>query len=283
MAGLSDSLLSATKADNLFPRTGLSVVCVIAVCAAGLLLRGVSGGTASTAPLRHRIESAAARTAGGGLWSPASGVSRGRVQGSGRYRLMNAGFRADRCGLSPAGRQRLCPAGLNVPQDWRGGCQNKYNLPPNHRGRLPCPRRGRLLLGSLGRPHATLGTGSPQPWTPPAPPVAQGPPITIFKPGQFIAWVGDQPIQIGDVMPMVEQVMAAHLAELDPKVVEQQKTQIEQQKDKLMKQALDSSIQTKLLYLDFLRTIPADKKKEMLPKSPAGRRSSSSRSSCRTR
>ena len=101
---------------------------------------------------------------------------------------------------------------------------------------------------------------------PTAPPVVEEPPITIFKPGQIIAWVGDQPIQVGDVMPMVEQIMAPHLAELDPKVVEQQKAQIDQQKDKLMKQALDSSIQTKLLYLDFLRTIPADKKKEMLPK-----------------
>ncbi len=90
--------------------------------------------------------------------------------------------------------------------------------------------------------------------------------MTIFKPGQIIAWVGDQPIQVGDVMPMVEQIMAPHLAELDPKVVEQQKTQIDQQKDKLMKQALESSIQTKLLYLDFLRSIPDDKKKEMLPK-----------------
>ena len=32
-----------------------------------------------------------------------------------------------------------------------------------------------------------------------------------------------------------------------------------------MRQALESVIQTKLLYLDFLRTIPADKKKEVLP------------------
>jgi hypothetical protein len=101
---------------------------------------------------------------------------------------------------------------------------------------------------------------------PPAPPVAEEQPITIFKPGQIIAWVGDQPIQVGDIMPMVEQIMASHLSEMDPKVVEQQKAAIEQQKDKLMKQALDSSIQTKLLYLDFLRTIPADKKKEILPK-----------------
>ena len=89
--------------------------------------------------------------------------------------------------------------------------------------------------------------------------------MSVFRPSQIIAWVGDQPIQVGDVMPMVEQIMAPRLAELDPKIVEQQKAQIEQQKDKLMRQALESVIQTKLLYLDFLRTIPADKKKEALP------------------
>ena len=89
--------------------------------------------------------------------------------------------------------------------------------------------------------------------------------MSVFKPGQIIAWVGDQPIQVGDVMPLVEQVMAPRLAELDPKVVEQQKAAIEEQKEKLMRQALDGAIQTKLLYLDFLRTIPADKLKEALP------------------
>ena len=90
--------------------------------------------------------------------------------------------------------------------------------------------------------------------------------MTVFKAGQIIAWVGDQPIQLGDIMPMVEQIMAPYLAEMDPQVVEQQSAAIEQQKDKLMAQALESAIQTKLLYLDFLRTIPADKRKEILPK-----------------
>jgi len=99
----------------------------------------------------------------------------------------------------------------------------------------------------------------------PAPALREEPPVAVFKPGRIIAWVGDQPIQVGDVMPEVERVMAQHLAKLDPKVVEQQKAAIEEQKEKLMRQALQSSIQTKLLYLDFLRTIPADKMKEALP------------------
>lgn len=104
------------------------------------------------------------------------------------------------------------------------------------------------------------------PWMrPPAPPPPQEPPASVFKPSQIIAWVGDQPIQVGDVMPLVEQVMGPRLAEMDPQVVEQQKAAIEAQKEKLMRQALESAIQAKLLYLDFLRTIPADKMKEALP------------------
>lgn len=117
----------------------------------------------------------------------------------------------------------------------------------------------------VGGPPLVASLPPYAPWTRPALLPPRESPVAVFKPGQIIAWVGDQAIQVGDVMPLVEQVMAPRLAELDPKVVEQQKDQIEQQKEKLMRQALDSAIQTKLLYLDFLRTIPADKKKEILP------------------
>jgi hypothetical protein len=160
------------------------------------------------------------------------------------------------------------PPGLEVSQQQARRLPTSPQMPPTDGLRTaslsqPLPPGG----AQPWMPAAQGWTPPPsQVWIPTAAPVVEEPPIAIFKPSQIIAWVGDQPIQVGDVMPMVEQIMAPHLAELDPKVVEQQKAQIDQQKDKLMKQALDSSIQTKLLYLDFLRTIPADKKKEMLPK-----------------
>jgi hypothetical protein len=130
------------------------------------------------------------------------------------------------------------------------------------------PSNGPPLPDAALPPNQSPRTASlprPSPWTRSTPPPPQEPPALVFKPSQIIAWVGDQPIQVGDVMWMVEQSMASRLAELDPKVLEQQKSQIELQKDKLMRQALEVAIQTKLLYLDFLRTIPADKKKEALP------------------
>jgi len=89
--------------------------------------------------------------------------------------------------------------------------------------------------------------------------------VAAFKPGQIIAWVGDQPIQAGDLLPMVEQTLAPYLAKLPPEAVEAQKDAIDEQRRKLLEQVLTSSIDTKLLYLDFLRSIPADKRDEILP------------------
>lgn len=91
------------------------------------------------------------------------------------------------------------------------------------------------------------------------------PPVTVFKPSQIIAWVGDQPIQAGDLMPMIDQALAPHLEKIPPEELESHRAEIEAQKEIFLKQALTSAIETKLLYLDFLRTIPADKLKEALP------------------
>jgi parvulin-like peptidyl-prolyl isomerase len=89
---------------------------------------------------------------------------------------------------------------------------------------------------------------------------------TLFEQGKIIAWVGEQPIQVGDVMPMVEQTLAPYLAKMEPQVLEAQREQIEQQKQGLMKKALESAIESKLLYQDFLRAVPADKRDEILPR-----------------
>jgi hypothetical protein len=90
--------------------------------------------------------------------------------------------------------------------------------------------------------------------------------VAAFKPGQIIAWVGDQPIQAGDLLPMVEQTLAPYLDKMPAEAIEAQKYEIDAQRENLLKQALTSAIETKLLYLDFLRSIPADKRDEILPK-----------------
>jgi len=98
---------------------------------------------------------------------------------------------------------------------------------------------------------------------PPQPPRA--PVAKVFEPGQIIAWVGDQPIQSGDIMPTIEQMLAPALAKMSPEEIRSQQDQIDEQKQRLLQQALKNSVETKLLYLDFLRTLPDDKRKEILP------------------
>ena len=94
----------------------------------------------------------------------------------------------------------------------------------------------------------------------PAPPAKQ-----LFELGQIIAWVGDQPIQNGDIMPTIEQTLAPLLEKMSPDEIRSQQEEIEAQKRRLLQQLLTNSIETKLLYLDFLRNIPEEKRKEALP------------------
>jgi parvulin-like peptidyl-prolyl isomerase len=64
--------------------------------------------------------------------------------------------------------------------------------------------------------------------------------------------VGDQPILAGDLLGQVNQIIEAN----KDKIPEHQMDEI---RETVIKQALKSAIETKLLYLDFLRTVPADK------------------------
>jgi parvulin-like peptidyl-prolyl isomerase len=128
--------------------------------------------------------------------------------------------------------------------------------------RPQAPRVSRLYPTPPPNGTPPVGTSHQSQPVHPAPPA---PVAEVFKPGQIVAWVGDQPIQAGDLMPMVEQMLAGQLEKLPPEAIEAQKGQIEEAKQKLLKQALDGAIDTKLLYLDFLRSLPADKRDEVLP------------------
>jgi hypothetical protein len=107
------------------------------------------------------------------------------------------------------------PPSANAPPAARPA--NQLFPPP------PPPAVGRMLEEPRRLPPTDL-------------PLEPPPPANVFTPGQIIAWVGDEPIQVGDVMPMVE------------------------------RQSLKGAIELKLLYLDFVRGIPADKRTEFLPK-----------------
>ena len=75
--------------------------------------------------------------------------------------------------------------------------------------------------------------------------------LSLFEPAQRIAQVGDQPILAGDVMGLVNQVFEANkdkLAEFPPE-------ELERQKELLTRQYLKQLIESKILYVAFLREI----------------------------
>jgi len=253
---------------------GLSIVCFSAVLAAGVLVRA---GLADEPPPPPRFDTelnqpppapppAVYGSPPAGYAGPLSGAP---VPPAAAYGPPGQPYAAPAAAYSPPASAAYGPPGLGMYQQQVGRMPTSQPLLATDGPRTASLSPAFTPNGAqpwMQPPPPGWASGPPQAWTAPAPPVAEEPPATIFKPSQIIAWVGDQPIQVGDVMPMVEQIMAPHLEKLDPKVVEQQKAQIDEQKDKLMKQALESAIQTKLLYLDFLRSIPDDKRKEMLPK-----------------
>jgi hypothetical protein len=107
--------------------------------------------------------------------------------------------------------------------------------------------------------HWSAPGGTPN--TPPADVAAE-----IFKLGQIIAWVGDQPVLAGDLMWLIEQAMAPQLAKLSPDELRKLEKEIDRQKQAALKPALGNVVETKLLYLDFIRNLPTDKRKEVLPR-----------------
>lgn len=74
----------------------------------------------------------------------------------------------------------------------------------------------------------------------------------MFEPAQIIGIVGDQYILAGDVLGEANQM----LEEFKDKVSERE---YETQRKMLMQKLLERSIETKLVYGDFLRTIPANR------------------------
>jgi len=134
---------------------------------------------------------------------------------------------------------------------------------PQHRPQAPTGPRVSNLYPTP--PSAGTPPAGPAHRLPPVNPAPRQPVVEIFKPGQIVAWVGDQPIQAGDLTPMIEQGLASELAKLPPEAIEAQKDQLEALRETWLKQALEGAIATKLLYLDFLRSLPADKRDEVLP------------------
>ncbi|MBA2117652.1 peptidylprolyl isomerase [Bremerella alba] len=86
----------------------------------------------------------------------------------------------------------------------------------------------------------------------------------LFMPARIVAIVNGDPILAGDVLGPVNQMIDERMASLTP---EQRASvspeEIEQFKEQALKQMLPGLIDVKVVYLDFMRAIPADRLEEM--------------------
>jgi parvulin-like peptidyl-prolyl isomerase len=97
-------------------------------------------------------------------------------------------------------------------------------------------------------PQNPLAGPPPSPVEPPAaPPRVPG---ELFEAGQVMAVVGDEPILAGDMLGAVNLWLEANKSKIPP-------GQGDAFRKRLIEQALESEVQNKLLYLDFLRAIRA--------------------------
>lgn len=85
-----------------------------------------------------------------------------------------------------------------------------------------------------------------------------------FRPAEIIALVNGTPILAGDILGLVNETIQERLAEVPP----EQRSQITPEELKsfqaqAFRDMLPNFIETKMVYLDFMRNIPSDRHKEM--------------------
>jgi hypothetical protein len=111
---------------------------------------------------------------------------------------------------------------------------------------------------TFARPAAPQNVG-------PQRPIEEEPVITgdLFEPGEVLAIVGNQYVLAGDVLPHVNQVVDQYRANVPPAQLKAQEGQFQEQRRMLLAQLTGAHVDVKILYLAFLRKIPADKLKDV--------------------
>jgi hypothetical protein len=104
--------------------------------------------------------------------------------------------------MTPPPPQSPPPYGAPAPNDVYPTAA--YGFAPGSAANDPMLRRLPSAGGPTGDPGGPpLMAAAPQMLDAPTPPAKQ-----LFELGKIIAWVGDQPIQNGDIMPTIEQTLA---------------------------------------------------------------------------
>jgi parvulin-like peptidyl-prolyl isomerase len=101
-----------------------------------------------------------------------------------------------------------------------------------------------------------VGPASPPPTVPPAAAAPPVNPASLFEPALKVGLVGDQPILAGDLLGQINQMLASYVGKVP-------EDELNEQRKLLMKQLLPIVIDTKLVYLDFLREIPPERVPEI--------------------
>lgn len=87
---------------------------------------------------------------------------------------------------------------------------------------------------------------------------------SIFEAAETIARVGDQYVFQGELMGDANLMLAPFIARLGPEELEQNRIQIEAERNRLLAQLQQSAIDRKMMFVAFLQGIPADKLEEAM-------------------
>jgi len=102
--------------------------------------------------------------------------------------------------------------------------------------------------------------------------ISAGPPVSnpllqrqqsnVYDPAVTVATVGNLYILRGDLIGEANILLAPSVEKIPSEQLEAQRTEIIATRDKLAKQLLNQAVERKLMYLEFLRGIPADRRDE---------------------
>ncbi len=144
----------------------------------------------------------------------------------------------------------VCPGAITAAQ-WTAPVNTQYGVVPGPPSRPVQASRPQSWPGTEVRPKQW----APQNWSPPGRgPAGEHLPQAEMKPcegAQIIARVGSDVILAGEVMPGVDELIAANKDRIPA-------DQLEKQRELLIRQRLNSYIETKLIYQDARRSIPEE-------------------------
>jgi parvulin-like peptidyl-prolyl isomerase len=149
------------------------------------------------------------------------------------------------------------PQGTLAPPAYQYGMPQVAALPnnapaPGWDGAFPSAAPAPSPSGPevIGMPTfgSQAGLTAPPAWTPPPQGAAAPTQAELFEQAKVVAVIGDERILLGDIVGLVNQFLEANKSKIPP-------GREEYYRERITQQVLESEVQSKLVYLDFLRKI----------------------------